>query len=244
MEENRRGLFRSGISSLVAIFLALSAVATGAQDQPAREIPTPGRSITAEDGALPADVDRGGLMIVQFRGEPSEELLGSLRRGGVEIKGFLGNHAYWVRAGAGSELADIPGVRAVVRPTAEDKITPGLARRLPFVAEDGEITVTASFFADARISEVQALLRGLGVEELPGKLLYGGRLHVALRPGAVKGLAESELVNAVEPGPGRKMLLNSKSAKQLGVAKARKKYGLDSSGLSLALWDGGSCYGE
>ena len=232
------------LSRFVLALLILTAVCAppplAAQEAETAEttIYTPGRAIEPAAGDFTADIARGGLLIAQFHGEPSDTLLARLRSRGAKVGGYLGGKAYWISAPEG---ISIPEARAVLRPSASDKIVPALERRLAASAVE-RMTVTAVFFPGTKTSRVLEVLEVVGGKPSDEGMLYGERMHVELTPEAAGLLAASDLVTALEPGPRTRILLNRGASKQTGAYRARQKYGLDGRGVVVGIWDGGKVY--
>jgi len=228
---------------LASCIIALTA-ATSQADREEEEkgcIYTPGRRLSVPEGAFPADASKGGLLIARFRSEPSEDTLKLLRRKGIEVLGYLGDDTYWIRLVPGLESKAIPGVRAAIRPTAEDKITPALAKRMS-AAGGRQLPVTVNFFPKVDMESIRRLLGTIGAEAPPEGLLYGSRLHLKLAPADIKSLAASEIVNELEPGGRRKKTLNRKASRQTRSLEARELFDIDGDGVALAQWDAGRVY--
>ncbi len=209
------------------------------REDDATTIRTPGRAVTVREGLAPADAERGGLLILQFRSEPDERDLEKLRARGVRLGGYLGNGAYWARADAGSALAGLRFVRAAFRPAAADKITPPMARRITLLPPGEAVAITVSFFPGTPMERASGLLEDVGATALDGDMLLGARLRASLPAGTVGRLAASELVRAVEPLGRSRRALNSTAASRSGIDLARDRFGLSGAGVAVGVWDEG-----
>lgn len=199
---------------------------------------TPGRAVELREGSFPNDLQRGGLLIVQFRGELSDYQLQVLESYGIEVSGYLEGNAYWVKAQPGAELKSLPFVRSAARALPEDKITPPLA----FVAQAGgadTLQVTVSFFESCSGDEAFNLLAGLNALPAGDKMLYGQRIVAEVPRDSLRELAASELVSSIEPAPGEKVTYNIKAARTSSVDDARKEWNLTGAGVSGGVWDEG-----
>ncbi len=231
--------FRTAAALALAVSF-ITVLAGAVSDKEIRKtIVTPGRTIILSDGSMPAETEEGGLLIVQFRGEPGEADLLRLSLRGIELGESLGNGAYWVRTRSAAELAGVQSVRAAVRAQPGDKIAPLLARRAAAVSPDRRLRISVSLFNGISYDAAAAVIGAHGGRLLHDGLLYGGRLEVEIPASALNRLASSDFLVAVEPLLSRKEIKNDISAARSRVDVARSTFGFDGTGVSVGVWDGG-----
>jgi hypothetical protein len=188
-------------------------------------------------------------VVVQF----SRALVGSeraqARDAGLELLAYLGNHAWFASAGAGTlqaaELARLP-LAAALAPRRAWKLHPMLERgEVPaWTVVDGKsgtptVGTYVLFHADvARASQDAAILR------------HGGRVRDAVESvnalvveipfDALQALAEEDAVQFVEPALPLLDTVNASNRAITGVDVVQQAYGLDGSGVSVLVYDAGT----
>jgi subtilisin family serine protease len=202
------------------------------------ELELNGRKINLNRGLEPKHLAMGGLFLVQLDQEISARLESTLKASGAEIHDYLGANTYWVKAKQGSSFWNNSAIRAVVRPKAEEKISPLLSRVMSHRDATASIKVITLLVPGTSAGDIQSLVTDTSAERLSDSV-SNGRLFLSVPATALKSLAASDHVLSLELLPLGKTLHNNKSANQIGVQKARKKYNLSGDGVKVGIVDGG-----
>ena len=227
---------------LVVFFVAFAASISVAQERDDL-IRTPGRVIdTSSMKSVQGKLD-GGLYIVRFASEPSDELLEALSRRGFALREYIERNTYWLQAPGGSGLSDIGDVEFLVKADAADKISPSLSEILEARA-GGDLKVTVQFFDDCDPAAISSFVGKLGISKREATLLFGKRMHLTLTREQLNELAKSDMVNVIEAGPRPKKLMNLNTGELLGVDSAKDDYRLNGNGVTVGIWDGGAVFGH
>ncbi|HEX6883909.1 MAG TPA: S8 family serine peptidase [Planctomycetota bacterium] len=188
-------------------------------------------------------------VVVQFSRALSESEKARAGEAGLELLAYLGNHAWFAAAGAATldapSVAGLP-LAAAMAPRRAWKLHPMLERgEVPAwtVVDEKDGTPTIGtyvlFHADvARPERDAAILR------------HGGRIRDAVESvhalvveipfDALAALAEEDAVQYVEPALPRMVDVNSSNRVITGVNVVQQVYGLDGSGVSVMVYDGGT----
>ena len=212
-----------------------------AQDEKSlSHIPAPGGAIPATINHRPADLNRGGLLFIQFQGEPTDEQFALLEKSGIRIHEYLGSDSYYVSAPEGFTAVNAAFLRTIVRPQPKDKITPELAGLLATGKTDAYITV--QFVADTEFETVRGELVAMGARLHSKRMLFNDRLNVTISIERLDDLVSKENVLFIEPGPAKRILHNKNASQQMGSTSARNSYNINGSGVDVGVWDGGQVF--
>ena len=233
----------SRIQAALITILIFPVLVIGSASEPDNDdfvvIHTPGRTIKAQQGAFPLDLERGGLLILQFGAEPSDENIQDLRSLGIELVNHLEGNTYWVRSQT-SNFEDLPFIQAVIRPAAADKVIPPVAHELSLKSPAEQMSLTVALFNDISYEKAREQIEVLGGRVFGDRMLIGGRILAELPADSVEALAGSELVRAVETGPREKITHNIRAARTSSIDKARNEFHLTGKGITGGIWDEGS----
>jgi subtilisin family serine protease len=184
--------------------------------------------------------NRGGLYIVEFRGEPDDAQLALLADRGIKLVDHFGKNRFWVRASSAAEMDGLEFVKKAASPKISDKVDLPLTFAIGSARQSDKLETIITFFDDVTEREASALVASAGGTVLGKGMLYGNRMMVEMPSGAVARLAENNLVRAVEAGQREKILPNLRSAEVASVVQTRTDYGLYGSGVTGGIWDGGA----
>lgn len=216
-------------------------VITMADDREVK-VATAGGSVSLVRGARAADLERGGLLVIQFTGEPNDAMLAQLEKEGVRLHGYLGDNAYWASAPAANRLRGHSWLRSIARPSAAERISPLLATRIVALGEDAPLRVIVSLTPGTSRAELLMELARIGAPLAEPQMLYADRAALELPAALAIALAGSDLVLAVEPGDLPKAPHNAVSSNTIGSTAARNTYGLSGAGVNVGVWDGGQVF--
>lgn len=196
-----------------------------------------------------AGVDRARHFVVQFARALTPAERADVRTAGLALLAPLGQHAYFASARAATldtgRLAGVPlaAVREIEEPW---KLHPTLDRgQLPTwaVTEDkGDSPVVGlyvQFHPDVEFDlQKEAVVRHDGVVRDEVQSVNGLVVELPFR--AVRALAAEDAVQFVEPALPRMSTTNAENRAITGVDVVQSTYGLDGSGVSVMVYDGGT----
>ena len=207
------------------------------QANPDAEIILPAGKFKMDKSPESADISKGGMMLLRFKGELDDADLNMLEKSQVKLLDYLGGNTYRVRMAAGSSLVGSSLVAAAMRQSGSQKIAAGLNARLTSTISEDVTRVVVEFAEDTGSEQISHILaqKGFSAAVQPGSSL----VVISLSAEQIHDLAEDENVISLELFREKK-IHNRISAKKIGVKNARNSHGLSGDGVNVGIWDGGA----
>ncbi len=183
--------------------------------------------------------------LVQFDSPPDAAVRAYLERQGVTLLAYIPENAWFASISAALMLSgsadgtSISGVRWVGEIRPADRLHPELNAGQVAASKDGLLGLDVLFFADVSEEAARQVLQQYGAI-ITGKAFDFHRFTVRLDPAQLDALAAEDTVQWIAPEPTPPIAHNDGSRTRTGVDIVQSApYGLDGSGVTAAMWDGG-----